>query len=481
MDPNLGLLAASGLASFLLKTIAEWMVCLVLVRVAGSARIRFNLWLTLVLGFVAQWMWMWVGIVRGAFPASTILHASALVGSGAADRAGAESTRIQVAAASAGNVARAMGVLLICYGAILAWRMMGTAAARFRFARAMRHKAAPQQRLVATFQEALEQAAAPGKSLRDCELWVLPGLVSPATVGWWQPRVIVPPMCETQDASELKAVFWHELKHVERRDALCNAVMRACRILLWFHPCLHHANLRLNAERELACDAAVVREHPQIRDVYATCLVRFARIRDRSTDASVPGIEMASGAALLSTRVRSILSETQRVSRISRAMRAAVSMLLMGAMAAALPMLNVLFAAEVRSAEIGVRLAIAADIPPAGPIRAAKSAGVPVQGAVTQVVGGMVEPSGLTAAALQHDESLAAEHRAAMGILTESTGMDAPGIGVEGEGRVSKGVSRPVPAWGRAGRSSPSWTSVAVDAAERMGPLMGDHGGDDHH
>src|SRR6185437_2821451 len=143
--------------------------------------------------------------------------------------------------------------------------------------------------LANTFQEALEQTAAYGSKLQDCELWVLPGLPSPATLGWWQPRGVVHPECRTQDEAELKVVFWHELMHVERRDALWNMLVRACRNVLWFHPCVHHAMVALSAQRELACDAAVVREHPQSRDVYATCLVRFARARDLASEPSVAG------------------------------------------------------------------------------------------------------------------------------------------------------------------------------------------------
>ena len=66
MDPSLGLLAASGLVNFLLKTTVEWSVCLLLVRIAGSPRSRFNLWLTMLLGFLAQWIWMWAGVLRAA-------------------------------------------------------------------------------------------------------------------------------------------------------------------------------------------------------------------------------------------------------------------------------------------------------------------------------------------------------------------------------------------------------------------------------
>src|SRR6185312_16255629 len=101
MDPSLGLLAASGLVNFLLKTTAEWLVCLVLVRIASSPRTRFNLWLTMLLGFVAQWAWMWMGILRAAFPKATAPGATA---NGVAVHA----ARITVAETLAAAVAQAM-------------------------------------------------------------------------------------------------------------------------------------------------------------------------------------------------------------------------------------------------------------------------------------------------------------------------------------------------------------------------------------
>jgi hypothetical protein len=372
-----------------------------------------------------------------------------------------------------------MAVLLICYGSMLAWRMLGTVIARVRLERAMRHRAAPRELLARSFQEALDYTASYGHRLRDCELWVLPGLPSPATIGWWQPRVIVPPICETQDAAELKLVFWHELKHVERRDALWNAVVRACRNLLWFHPCVHHAVASLNAERELACDAAVVREHPQCRDIYATCLVRFARVRGFATETPVLGIEMASGAALLSTRVQSILSETERAGRVSRVWRGMVSMVLVGTMAATVPALNILFAAEASAVATGLPMAFGSRV--AGQKPAKRSAGVRVQTVESESLAGagIDAPSRSAATTVEHDEALAAEHRAAMGIVTEFTGMDAPSAG--NEGRIAQGVSGPAPAHGSPNQSSPSWASVAVEAAERMGPLMNDHDSDDRH
>jgi len=473
MDRSVELLAASGLVNFLLKTMAEWLVCLLLVGIAGSARTRFNLWLAMLLGFLAQWVWMWVRILRAVFPAAATFSATVHTSTGTSFHA----MRIAVASSLAVAVAPAMAVLLVCYLAVLAWRTIGTLAARVRLARAMRHKSAPGAALATSFQEALEQTAGSGYKLRGCELWVLPGLPSPATRGWWRPQIIVPPICQTQDAAELRVVFWHELMHVERRDALWNAVVRACRNVLWFHPCVHHATIALNAQRELACDAAVVREHPHSRDVYATCLVRFARARDLAPEPSVAGIEMASSAALLATRVRSILSESQRASRLSRALRAAAGMLLVGVMAATVPAMNVFFAEEAMITPAGWPQ-IAVSVKPAERKRGAKSASVRMQGAesVPPVEG---ETAGVASAATPHDDGLAAEHRAAMDILTESTGMEGPAAG--GEGRVAAGLDGSAAGHGAGVQSSTSWASVAVEAAERMGPLMNDHDSDDHH
>jgi beta-lactamase regulating signal transducer with metallopeptidase domain len=475
MNPDVGLQAASGLVNFLLKTTAEFAVCLVLVRLAGSARWRFNLWLTMLLAFVAQWIWMWADVARAAFPATIV--ADPVRAGTSVDAA----EKIAVAAPLASRVAEIVGVLLVAYLAVVLWRLVGTLAARVRLARAMRYKSIPEGRLASAFQEVVEQSEAPGSALSECELWVLPGVSSPATLGWLRPRVIVPPACEGQDEEELKAVFWHELKHVERRDALWNAMVRACRNLLWFHPAVHHATRELNAQRELACDAAVVREHPHSRDVYAACLLRFARMSDFAPERSIPTIEMASNAELLKRRVRSILNEGPGMSRLSRAMRSAANLLLVGAMAATVPGLNILFEAQQRSAV--QRLPIAMERPVMARSRVTgatvrRTAMVRGGEAASLPAAASSLASAPIAAALPHDDGLAAEHRAAMGILTESTGMDAPASTADRRQVASLSGSAGHPS---AGRLPASWTSVAVDAAEHMGPLMsGDHDGDRH-
>jgi beta-lactamase regulating signal transducer with metallopeptidase domain len=466
-DPNLGLQAASGLVNFLLKTTVEWLVCLALVRLAGSARWRFNLWLTMLLAFVAQWGGMWVHLARVAFPWVPVAGVTVPLPHIEAAR------RISVAQPVAGTVAAIMASLAIAYVAGLAWRGLGSAAARVRLARALSLGRVPGDHVAAAFDDVVREVQAGG-----VQLWVLPGIESPATLGWWRPKVVVPPVCEIQDEQEVKAVFWHELKHVQRNDALWNAVAMLCRNLLWFHPAIHHAAAELKVQRELACDAEVVREHPQELDVYASCLLRFARaegVRERS----IAMVEMASAPALLTRRIRSILSERPRISVLSRACRAVANVVLIAVMAATVPGLNVLFAEYSRTPMLQIPVTSMEDRRAQTGVRHPARRATVQQRLFAPDAATQSRVAELTSAALPavaHDEALAAEHRAAAGILTQSTGMDVQGTP---EARVdATGVEKPRNVSART--AAASLGSVAIDAAERMGPLMGDHDGNRH-
>jgi beta-lactamase regulating signal transducer with metallopeptidase domain len=453
MDPSLGLQVASGLVTFILKTTLEWLVCLLLVRIAATAKSRFNLWLMMLLGFVVQWVWMFAGVVRAVLPL------------GASTLAMSAGRRVAVAAPEVGWISAGIAALVVLYVAVLAWRLLGMVAAHIRLRRALRFKAAPAATVVSAFEQILAESMPDEK----CAVWMLPGVGSPATVGWLRPQIILPQACQTQDAAELKTVFWHELKHVQRRDVLWNSVVSICRNLLWFHPAAHYATQALTAQRELACDAAVVQDHPHSRDIYASCLVRFARMRDLSPSPSIGTVEMASRTGLLATRVKSILSDGPALSTC----RGAANVALLGLMAGTVPALNVLFAAEQAQASFVTRAALAAPAP-----NEAKRRGLRLEASRE---GLMPTPAGERTAAggsllVQHDEALAAEHRAAMGILTESTGMDDSS---RGDARTASGVD------GKPGRGvgagTTSWGAVALDAAARMGPLLGnDHDADDH-
>ena len=89
-------------------------------------------------------------------------------------------------------------------------------------------------------------------------LLVLSGVTSPATFGWIRPTILLPDVCLEQDRSELEDILRHELHHVRRWDFVWNGFALVCRALLFFHPAAWYAVRKMQFDRELACDLAVV-------------------------------------------------------------------------------------------------------------------------------------------------------------------------------------------------------------------------------
>lgn len=466
MDPNVGLQAASGLVSFLLKTTVEWLVCLTVVRLTTSPRWRFNLWLSMLVAFSAQWFWMWLEVARRSFAAQAVF-------AGAAKHERILPNEVTVTPQLAREATQILLALFAAYALVLLWRGLGALLGRVRLSRAMQFRRVPGARLASIFAEVIGETQANGRDFSECDLWVLPGIHSPATVRVVRPSILLPLSWETQDDAELRIALWHELKHIQRRDGLWHLLMGACRTVLWFHPAVGHAAEALHAQRELACDAAVVQEHPHSRDVYASCLLRFAQSTQRS---ALPGLQMAAKPPLLATRVRSILEDAPGTSRFARAGRGVTNLLLLAATVAMVPALNVLFAMQIRlpAAQIPVTNVSADDVV----IRARR----PVL-RKTAVLQFRQHPQTLSTQPANlarwrpHDRALAAEHRTAMGIVTESTGMDVPSPAddrIRMDSTPEPSAHVPVPS---------SWGTVALDAAERVALLSGrdlDHDGDRH-
>jgi len=83
--------------------------------------------------------------------------------------------------------------------------------------------------------------------------------VGPALAGAFRPVLLLPAtLCETLDESLLAFIFRHELIHARRRDLLLNWIMAMIVTLHWFNPIAWLVAKRIRAERELACDEAVL-------------------------------------------------------------------------------------------------------------------------------------------------------------------------------------------------------------------------------
>jgi beta-lactamase regulating signal transducer with metallopeptidase domain len=98
---------------------------------------------------------------------------------------------------------------------------------------------------------------------------------TPAVFGWKQPSVLLPQTPFNEQ--ELYGVLLHEIAHVKCRDGLFNWVWIFVRSVHWFNPLVWYAFRRLRAERELFCDALVLKRlQPPERAVYGNMLLTIS-------------------------------------------------------------------------------------------------------------------------------------------------------------------------------------------------------------
>ena len=153
-------------------------------------------------------------------------------------------------------------------------------------------------------------------------LLILSGAASPATFGWFRPVILLPAVCLRQDPADLEDILRHELHHVRRWDFAWNGFAVFCRALLFFHPGVWYALRKVEFNRELACDLAVISDTPGRRAGYAECLLHFARL-NAAQDPQAWGIDFAASSNHLKARVHSILTGAKRSSRYLLGLRAA--------------------------------------------------------------------------------------------------------------------------------------------------------------
>jgi bla regulator protein blaR1 len=97
----------------------------------------------------------------------------------------------------------------------------------------------------------------------------------PVVVGIVRPRIVVPSDFDTRYTSEEQAlILAHERMHVRRGDLVMNALWAVARCFFWFNPLIHIAARLFRFDEELACDAAVMRNHPHSRKPYASAMLR---------------------------------------------------------------------------------------------------------------------------------------------------------------------------------------------------------------
>lgn len=458
---------ASMASSFLLQSAFAWVACLLTTRIVQTHRTRFRIWMGFLLLFVAQWARMLLIAVARSIAADRSVTASY-----AAQLH--QSHRVSVMPWTAKDISTLVAVVCCSYCAVMLVLFVREATSHLRLKRALQYRVAPPAELQCAFDRLVSS-----HDLKDCSLWLLPGLSSPATLGWWRPQVVLPLACQSQEMEDVQAALWHELKHVQRRDALWNSLMRLCSIVLWFHPSVRYAAKAAVRERELACDAEVVQDHPNGRGRYASCLLRFARLGSSTQDSLDRCIGMTSGAGLLELRVRAILEEATSQGAGRVATRTALVAMMCAAYVVTAPVLWVAF----NSAEPFDLIRLTSTTPISMSSRVGTTGRLNAQrrlrGSATGVAQLAVPGVPIPAASVPGDPALAAEHRAGLNVLTEfNSEMDSSvSNNTAASNPVGQGAVPRLSAPSSTPRFSVPWTSVAIGAAQQLGSLSG---GSDH-
>jgi beta-lactamase regulating signal transducer with metallopeptidase domain len=300
MKTDLLLVVTTALTGFALKTALAFAVCLVLSWLADSPARRFLVWLTFLYGSAAYWLFLAKGVFAGG-------QASAAASSSVPVQAVRGSVRAwQIPDSWALPLGISLRVIGIAYLLVSIYMLIAQIKKHIQLKWVLGFTCQPPDELVAAFQPIARNLGV-GRS----RLLVLAGATSPATFGWIRPTILLPDTCLEQDSSGLEDILRHELHHVRRLDFVWNGIAIACRALLFFHPAAWYAVSRMQFDRELACDLAVVSDSPKRRARYAECLIHFARLNSTPSPTNW-GIDFASSSEHLKARVHSILAETKK-------------------------------------------------------------------------------------------------------------------------------------------------------------------------
>ncbi|MCC2973306.1 M56 family metallopeptidase [Massilia sp. IC2-476] len=101
------------------------------------------------------------------------------------------------------------------------------------------------------------------------------GAAGPASIGLFRPRIVLPQDFATRySPPEQALVLAHERAHIARGDLYANLLAALFQCVFWFNPLVHLGVRRFRQDQELACDADVMRQHPQQRRTYAEALLK---------------------------------------------------------------------------------------------------------------------------------------------------------------------------------------------------------------
>jgi beta-lactamase regulating signal transducer with metallopeptidase domain len=329
MDPDFLLSVIEALAAFLFKSTLAFAACAAVSRLAYSPRFRFILWSGFIYGAAVYWLYL--AITLWSPRPQSITAASA------ASHPAVSSFAIwQIPSSWAFSLGLTLRIVGIAYLVAVGYSIFAHLK-KHRYLRwVLSFTSGPPAELAETFASVARELHA-----SRSRLLILSGATSPMTFGWVRPVVLLPSFCVEEDRSKLEDILRHELHHVHRWDAIWNELALAARGLLAFHPAIWYAVRKMQFDRELACDLAVVARCPARRAEYAECLVRFARL-NVVPETSNWGIDFVASAHHLTVRVHSILAASRTFPRWTRYLRIAFGLTVSGLFLGVAPPLAIL-------------------------------------------------------------------------------------------------------------------------------------------
>ncbi len=264
---------AATFLSYFLRVTAAFIACWMLNRLLAKPRQRFIVWMGFLVGSAAYWLELVVSeikvLVAGtAGVANAPVSASAIKHSFLLPLAWSHNTLITIQCLGAIYVAVSLTLI-----GMAVWKHV-------RMRLLLRHTIDASPALNALFLDISRDMHLSHREFPVTRLLVLPGLESPATAGWWTPRILLPEVCEQIGPTpQVADVLCHELVHVARRDYLWAGLSDLICCLLFFHPAAWQASKAMALQGELACDQEVLEKRPGDRADYAGSLTYFVRLR----------------------------------------------------------------------------------------------------------------------------------------------------------------------------------------------------------
>jgi beta-lactamase regulating signal transducer with metallopeptidase domain len=330
MSAAFGLHFAGLFLSYFLQVAVAYCACCLVNRLLHKPQQRFFLWMVFLLAAGTYWLATIFSAILGlsSSPAAGNLPVGSVP---VLTHVFLVPLRWSQAILIAGEViAVAYAVALVLLAGQVAWRHL-------QLRLLLRRAIEPSEGLAGLFQETSRYF-----KMSRSRLLVLPGLGSPATACWWNPRVLLPEVCEELGPTpQVADVLYHELVHVARRDYLWSGLSDLICRILFFHPAAWHARKQLRLQGELACDFAVVEGRPRHRADYADSLAYFVRLRLLQEGVSV-GVDFAAPLSTLGIRIRTILETPQTQPWWKRTSRNAAALVLAAAVGVLSPALTIL-------------------------------------------------------------------------------------------------------------------------------------------